>query len=199
MSDIQGVEAYRVDKYQFELKEDYEIALQEKRGVDYLNSQIDYSDIGKVLGTYNELISKKIFYTPVGVEYLNRLLSIIVSSGKVSPAQIMPLYVPSGRKKDSGRVEKYISRKYKDQVKGMDTTIKKLKNTNSFLGMAVAFLIIIIIAMFIITAKSDNPNVLNYERVLQDKYATWAEDLAEKEEELRQWERELEKRDAQTP
>lgn len=196
MADVEGIESYRVGKYQFELKEDYEVALQEKKGVEYLDSQLNYKDIGKVMTTYNELVGKKIFYTPVGVEYLNRLLTIIVASGQAEPAKVMPLYVPSGRKKDSSRVEKYISRKYKDQVKGLDSTVKKLKNTNRFLGMLVAFMVIIIIAMFVITVKSDNPNVLNYERVLQDKYAGWAEDLAEKEEELRQWERELEKREA---
>lgn len=196
MADVEGIESYRVGKYQFELKEDYEVALQEKKGVEYLDSQLDYKDIGKVIATYNELVGKKIFFTPVGVEYLNRLLTIIVASGQAEPAKVMPLYVPSGRKKDSSRVEKYISRKYKDQVNDLDSTVKKLKNTNRFLGMLVAFMVIIIIAMFVITVKSDNPNVLNYERVLQDKYAGWAEDLADKEEELRKWERELEKREA---
>lgn len=196
MADVEGIESYRVGKYQFELKEDYEVALQEKKGVEYLDSQLDYKDIGKVIATYNELVGKKIFFTPVGVEYLNRLLTIIVASGQAEPAKVMPLYVPSGRKKDSSRVEKYISRKYKDQVKDLDSTVKKLKNTNRFLGMLVAFMVIIIIAMFVITVKSDNPNILNYERVLQDKYAGWAEDLADKEEELRKWERELEKREA---
>ena len=194
MSEFEGVEAYRVGKYQFELREDYEIALQEKRGVDYLHAQLDYNDLNKVVTTYNELISKRIFYTPVGIEYINKLRNLILSAG-VEPAKVLPLYVPSGRKKDSNRVEKYISRKYKDQVKDLDTSVKKLKSANAFLGMAVAFLIVVIVAMFIITAKSDNPNVLNYERVLQDKYASWAEDLAEKEEELRNWERELEMRD----
>ena len=194
MADFEGVEAYRVGKYQFELREDYEIALQEKRGVDYLNAQLDYNDLNKVVTTYNELISKRIFYTPVGIEYINKLRSLMLSAG-IEPAKVLPLYVPSGRKKDSNRVEKYISRKYKDQVKDLDTSVKKLKSANAFLGMAVAFLIVVIVAMFIITAKSDNPNVLNYERVLQDKYASWAEDLAEKEEELRNWERELEMRD----
>ncbi len=196
MADVEEIESYRVGKYQFELKEDYEVALQEKKGVEYLDSQLDYKDIGKVIATYNELVGKKIFFTPVGVEYLNRLLTIIVASGQAEPAKVMPLYVPSGRKKDSSRVEKYISRKYKDQVKDLDSTVKKLKNTNRFLGMLVAFMVIIIIAMFVITVKSDNPNILNYERVLQDKYAGWAEDLADKEEELRKWERELEKREA---
>ena len=194
MAEIEGVEAYRVGKYQFELREDYERALQEKRGVEYLNAQLDYKDVNKVLTTYNELISKKIFYTPIGIEYINKLRGVILAGG-IQSSQILPLYVPSGRKKDSGRVEKYISRKYKDQVKGLDASVKKLKSANTFLGMLVAFLIVIIIAMFVITVMSDNPNVLNYERALQDKYAGWAEDLAEKEEALRAWERELELKD----
>ncbi len=198
MADIEGIEAYRVGKYQFELKEDYEIALQEKRGVEYLNSQMDYSDINKVLGAYHELVSKKIFYTPVGLDYLNKLRSVLVNSGKIESDKIMPLYVPSSKKKDNDRVEKYISRKYKGQVGELKNTTKKLKSANSFLGMLVAFLVIIIIAMFVITVKSDNPNMLNYERVLQDRYASWAEDLEEKEAELREWERELEERDTNT-
>lgn len=192
MSEFENAENYRVGKYQFELREDYEVALQEKKGVEYLHNQLDYGDINKVLNTYNELISKRIFYTPIGIEYVNKLRGLILSDGSVDTTKLLPLYVPSGRRKDSDRVEKYISRKYKDQMKGLDTSVKKLKSTNAFLGMLVAFLIAIIVAMFIITAKSDNPNILNYERVLQDRYATWAEDLAEKEEELREWERELE-------
>ena len=198
MADIEGIETYRVGKYQFELKEDYEIALQEKKGVEYLNSQIDYSDVNKVLSTYNELVSKKIFYTPIGLDYLNRLLSVVVNSGKFEPNKIMPLYVPSGKKKDNNRVEKYITRKYKDQMGELNSTVKKLKSANTFLGMLTAVLIIIIIAMFVITVRSDNPNMLNYERALQDKYATWAEDLEEKEQELREWERELEEREQQS-
>ena len=46
--------------------------------------------------------------------------------------------------------------------------------------------------MFIISYTADSPNILNYERELQDKYAGWAEDLKEKENELRQREREIE-------
>ena len=149
MADIEGIETYRVGKYQFELKEDYEIALQEKKGVEYLNSQIDYSDVNKVLSTYNELVSKKIFYTPIGLDYLNRLLSVVVNSGKFEPNKIMPLYVPSGKKKDNNRVEKYITRKYKDQMGELNSTVKKLKSANTFLGMLTAVLIIIIIAMFV--------------------------------------------------
>ena len=70
MSDFEGIEAYVVNEYQFELREEYETALQEKKGVEYLDAQLDYGDTQKVLRTYNELIRKKIFYTPVGIDYL---------------------------------------------------------------------------------------------------------------------------------
>ena len=191
MADVEREEIYRVGKYQFELREDYEIALQEKRGVEYLDSQIDYRDLSKVASAYQELSSKRIFYTPVGLEYLNGLRNVIANSGKVDAENIPPLIVPSNRKKDNGRVEKYITRKYKSQLGDLSASVKKLKSTNRLLGMIVFSLVVAIIAMFIITARSDNPNILNYERVLQDKYASWAEDLEEKEEELRLKEKEL--------
>ena len=52
-------------------------------------------------------------------------------------------------------------------------------------------LMIAIIAMFTITLESDNPNVLNYERALTDRYASWEQELTEREQAVRQREREL--------
>lgn len=42
--------------------------------------------------------------------------------------------------------------------------------------------------MFIITKNSDSPNILNYERVIQDKYSSWQSELNEKEQELKELE-----------
>ena len=192
MSDFEGIEAYVVNEYQFELREEYETALQEKKGVEYLDAQLDYGDTQKVLRTYNELIRKKIFYTPVGIAYLNRLRNVLVNSSEIEDDKIMPLYVPSGKKKDSAKVEKYISNQYKETVSTMNKDLKKTKTINRNLIAVNIVLLVIIIAMFIISYTSDSPNILNYERELQDKYAGWAEDLKDKEEELRQREREIE-------
>lgn len=192
MSDFEGIEAYVVNEYQFELREEYETALQEKKGVEYLDAQLDYGDAQKVLRTYNELIRKKIFYTPVGIAYLNRLRNVLVNSSEIDDDKIVPLYVPSGKKKDSAKVEKYISNQYKETVSTMNKDLKKTKTINRNLIAVNIVLLVIIIAMFIISYTSDSPNILNYERELQDKYAGWAEDLKDKEEELRQREREIE-------
>lgn len=47
-------------------------------------------------------------------------------------------------------------------------------------------MVIAIIAMFIITLNSDQPNVLNYERNLQNKYATWEQELTQREQTVRE-------------
>ena len=127
---FEGIEAYVVNEYQFELREEYETALQEKKGVEYLDAQLDYGDTQKVLRTYNELIRKKIFYTPVGIDYLRRLRNVLVNSEEIAEDNIMPLYVPSGKKKDSAKVEKYISHKYKESIGTMSNDLKKTKIIN---------------------------------------------------------------------
>lgn len=55
---------------------------------------------------------------------------------------------------------------------------------NILLGIAV-------IAMFMITLNSDNPNVLNYEKALTNRYAAWEQELTEREAKIREKEMEL--------
>jgi hypothetical protein len=45
--------------------------------------------------------------------------------------------------------------------------------------------------MFYITLKSDNPNILNYENSLVNKYAAWEQELKEREQDIRAREIEL--------
>ena len=45
--------------------------------------------------------------------------------------------------------------------------------------------------MFLITLKSDNPNILNYKQVLTNQYASWEQNLTERENRIREKEQEL--------
>lgn len=195
MSDFEGISAYIVNGYLFESKEEYELALQEKKGIGYLNSQTDLSDTDKVLSLYNELIDKRIFRTVVGIEYLKQLRAALLKSAAINKKDVLPVCIPSMNTDNEKKIEKYISRKYEDKVKELDKNITKQKNkkrTSIILNIVLA---IMVIAMFAISSTTSNANILNYERVLQDKYATWAGQLSDKEKELRQWEDELDARD----
>lgn len=45
--------------------------------------------------------------------------------------------------------------------------------------------------MFFIALTSDQPNILNYERTLVNKYAAWEQELTEQENMLRERERQM--------
>ena len=71
---------------------------------------------------------------------------------------------------------------------------EKKKEHVGFLFISVVLnigLIIAVIIMFWIATNTDNPNILNYETVLTNKYATWEQELTEREAAVRQAEREL--------
>ncbi len=50
----------------------------------------------------------------------------------------------------------------------------------------------IVAAMFAIEATTNNPNILNYENEIINRYEDWERQLEEKEKELRERERALE-------
>ena len=52
-------------------------------------------------------------------------------------------------------------------------------------------LVLAIISMFCISFLSENPNILNYERSITNKYAAWEQELTEREKAVREKEREL--------
>ena len=52
-------------------------------------------------------------------------------------------------------------------------------------------LVIAVVVMFIIATTSDNPNIINYENSLVNKYASWEQDLREREDRIREEEKKL--------
>ena len=52
-------------------------------------------------------------------------------------------------------------------------------------------LIIAVIAMFVITLKADNPNMINYRTAIVNQYSEWQQELEQREEAVRAKEREL--------
>ena len=100
----------------------------------------------------------------------------------------MPIPVKTTGHMEKERVEKYISTKYETTVKQYESEKKKMKSRLSTSILFNIVLVAVVIAMFIITKNSDSPNILNYERVIQDKYSSWQSELNEKEHELKELE-----------
>ncbi|MCR4693811.1 MAG: hypothetical protein K5773_00625 [Pseudobutyrivibrio sp.] len=69
--------------------------------------------------------------------------------------------------------------------------IKKLRFFNRVLLVVCVTLLICVLGMFYVNSTINSPTILNYEEKIQDEYASWAQELAEKEQALNDREKEL--------
>ena len=147
--------------YCFKTAQDAETARQEEKKIEYLESHMDYGKTENMLLVYRKAIESRIFSTPIGWEYT------VFAHRVGDEIRIPPSRIPQKKEKQDTR-------------KGMIISVI----INVMLTAAV-------IAMFYIAMTSDNPNILNYENNLQNKYAQWEQELTERENVLREKERNL--------
>lgn len=180
----------QVDEYLFTTIEDARLAQEEKKKVEYLQKNMDMKVPQNVLMLYNKANGDRIFKTPIGLSYLvelrNYLIHMGISEDKLAPVQLYANYEPKPRDRSESIRARMIQTKRE--------TLQKRFHWSLLLNI---LLVMAVIAMFVITLTSDNPNMLNYERVLQNRYATWEQELMEWESELRERERLLEHEEEQ--
>ncbi len=191
MEEANAIQLYTVNEYVFENKEDYEVALQEKKGIKYLSAQLDLSNSQKVAELYNELIEKHVFSSQIGFDYLRKLRETVAKANPDLIPTMRKIPVASSNHKTRSEMDKYVSNRVEGQLKAMEEKVQKTKEKRRISIIINIVLVLMVIAMFILTWTSSSPTILDYERKLQDKYASWAEELSNKEEKLRERERQL--------
>ncbi len=172
-----------VDGYLFDGENDANLARQEKKKIEYLEQHMDYRVPSNVLLVYQKAINERIFKTPIGYEYLKHMQNYLVQTEEIPNEAIIPikLYVnfePKIRTNANPSRSRVVPSKEKGKMPVLGISL--------FLNAA---LIIAVFAMFVITAKSDYPNILNYETTLVNKYANWEQDLSQREKKIREEER----------
>ena len=127
------------------------------------------------------------FKTPVGWEYLKQLQEEILKSD-ISPDQVRPITLYTGF---TYRVQEDAQKAAIRQAEAIAQR-KEKKDYRFRVSLCVNFLLAVLVAgMFLITLKSDNPNILNYKQVLTNQYASWEQNLTERENRIREKEQEL--------
>jgi len=84
------------------------------------------------------------------------------------------------------RAEDWKRRYQKEKANG-----EKIYQKMRLLRMANFLMVIVLVLLFWITINSDNTNVLNYKKQITNEYATWEEELSEREAAVREKEKEL--------
>lgn len=176
-------EIFLLDNYLFSSAAEFELAQKEKQKVQYLEEHTDYRSLDSVVLLYKKLIDQTVFQTPVGYDYLNKLHYYLVSKG-ISSETLPGIPVYSMR----------LSRNVKDSGKGSKLVQRQMASKTKWLRISVVInivLAILVATMFVITLKSDNPNIINYEKALINKYSAWEQEISDREAAVREKEYEL--------
>ena len=175
-----------VNGFQFGSKEDVELAEQELSTVKYIEGRIQNRGSDTIMSVYKGAIERKMFRTPVGYAYMHDLQKKMAAMGvRREDIPGVPLY------------QIYNNNLSEEVTPRRTITIPKRKKKsaiirmNRTLIMVNIILILLIIALFVINIKGSTPTVLNYKDAIENEYASWEQELKERENAVREKEREL--------
>ena len=179
-----------VDGFRFNTPSDAKAAGDELKKINYIQSHLNYNDPKNVLAIYDKMIENRIFVTPVGLTYVKKVQDFLYNSKEIYDDQVRPL--PLSNVYTLGQASAVRDR----PIRRIEPVKKRDKLQSSlFISRAINILLVICIAALIIIAmNSQNPNIINYEHVIQDRYASWEQELNARETAVRQRERALDNR-----
>lgn len=175
-----------VDGYRFATIADAETARMEKKKIDNLEQHLDYRNPQNLLLVYNKAIDNRVFLTPVGMSYLQKMQNQMINCGvpeeKIRP---VPLYSTfSNKTENSSSIRRSLeARGAKVEYRGRFITSACI---NVLLVLAIAGLILI-------SLRSDIPTIVNYRTAIENEYSEWEQELSERERAVREAERALDK------
>jgi hypothetical protein len=181
-------EEYVLDGFLFESRQQYDRAKKEKETIAYLTANTDSSDAKALLKVYNRSVEKGSFQTIIGQQYLYNLRKRLEGSGIVDKTTLAPIQIKTGgaaaksSKSAQGGQESRYKKLYENEVAN-----RKIKN------MIIAVLILVIIGMVAITVTS-RYSVYTYftdyktqiRNEVEDELEDWQNELEEREKELDQ-------------
>ena len=169
-------EEWIVDGYQFGSAKDATQAKAELLKIQKLEDKMDYRNPHMVYMVYHKAIENRIFKTPIGYEYLRKLQKHLKENPLIrEPVQDVPV----------------------NNVYSLrDSTKPKPKKNKEFFSRTTSIclnivLAILVIVMFVISTTGSRPTILNYEKALQNRYASWEQELNDRENAVREKERQL--------
>lgn len=168
-----------------------EAAVTERDKIRRLERQLDYRRPQLVYTLYVKALEGNVFHTAEGYSYLLHIREYLENNRENINGEIPGL--PSDLLQDNTELKETTSRynELKDTMRRMRADLKRQRTGRSISHIVIVFLLIAVIAMLAIAGVSDNPNILNYERVLQDRYAEWEMELQQREQVVREKERAL--------
>lgn len=177
------------DGFQFGTENDAQLAQAEAVRIRNLEGRLDYKNTNMIYAVYKKAVENRVFKTPVGYAFLKKLQNCLLEAPDMH--EELPNIPVQGvyniRESTAPAVEKVkaVSQARRSQPPKKERITKRIS-----IGANIVLLALVAL-MFIITYMGSTPTVLNYERALTDKYAYWEQQLSEREQAIREKEKEL--------
>ena len=185
---------YYVQGFAFTDEQEAKKAQKESEGIRYIKEQMDKQKPAQVLELYQKILSEELFETPVGIRFLKELQEYLMAVPGMNKEELPPIVIKSRGKEETTGEEKPKPKERepgpREQVRLVEKHINYKKRYH-FFCFAACVLFAAVVALFGIEMTSNNPNILNYENQLIDRYSDWEQQLEEKEQELKQLEQQL--------
>lgn len=173
-----------IDGYRFTSDEDAKMASEELQRVNYISEKLNENDPKSILLVYNKSIQSGIFTTPVGIDFLKSVQTYLKKNPQIDNSEIADIPI------SISYADALILRQNK-RYDSLNVKEKSYKNQYRFSVIFNVILILMVIAMFVIALKADNPNMLNYKTAILNEYSEWDQELKEREQIIREKESEL--------
>jgi len=183
-------QVYVVNGFAFYSEQEAEQARKEMEGIKYIKEKTNMSNPEMVLKIYNKMVREKMFVTSVGYAYLFDLQEYLLSIPFIKKEDIPPIEVVHPSLQESLKEEKQKHKEKLSEVKKKAAKQNQKKSDveqkykASFLLNII--LVISVVGMFLISATSSHPTILNYEEEIVNRYAAWEQELSEREAALRE-------------
>ena len=173
-----------LEGYLFLNIEDAKLAEQEKKKIEYLEKHMKCASAESVLEVYKKANSGRIFVTPVGYSYLRKLQEYLLNNQDIDSNEVpyLELY---------NTYTTHMRKSYTPARQHVKPVEPKKQQWPIFSVIANIILVLAVACMFGIAIKTDNPNILNYETALTNKYAAWEQELSQREAVIREKEKQL--------
>ena len=169
------------------------LAKKEAEAIEYLRSKTDFNNMNQLMKLYNRILDKNMMETVIGIEFLKEIRTMLLNSGVFTEEQIRPLpLLPEARK---------MKKRAEDQKRSRERILlEHAERQNLILKIVCFFLSILVVAMFVITLSGKrSPLARKYEEQILNKYASWAEELTQREKSIRAYVAQLKAQGIEVP
>lgn len=178
-------EKLEVAGYVFSNREDYEKAKKEADSIAYIKERTNWKDQQQLLKIYNKAVDQKMFHTVPGYEFMHQLRAMVIKGGIVEEEYIKSIPI---HKQESGQevpADAQEAVKLANQYRVLYETTKEEKKR---LKIIIGFFVLLVCLMMALAYT----NYRTYdESAILDKYADWEAELEQRENTIKEREKEL--------